>query len=444
MEEVTSKNLEWVLTSFEALETRLNGAKKSPYHEKRQQALSAFKKLGFPTPKDEEWKYTSLARLTKNSFRLPLATQETEISEESLHPFWVTGMDCHKLVFVNGRFSSSLSSYKEESGVSISPISSFLPEIDQSNDLSTAFAKQFTKHASFEDNAFVALNTSLVQDGAFIKVEKGIKPAKPIFILFVTTEASEPMVTSPRVLVDADRESEVTVIEKYVDFGGAPGFSNAVTEVAVGENASVNHYRLHMESMNGYHVSNISVEQLNNSRFSTNSFSFGGGLVRNNLEIRLNGENCDAVLNGLSALVDNQHVDNHTLVDHIKPHCESHELYKGIYNDESKGVFSGSIIVRPDAQKTNAIQSNQSILLSDKASIDTKPQLKIWADDVKCTHGATIGQLDENAMFYIRSRGVPKEEARNILVHAFASDVINQVKIEALKEHLEEELIKKL
>jgi len=443
MEEVTSKNTDWVKNGFQALETQLNGAKGSSYHLRRQEALASFQKIGFPTPKDEEWKYTNLATLTKIAFALPPA-QEPELSASSLQPFWVPDLDCHKLVFVNGKFSSTLSSFAQESGVSINTISSFLDESKQTDALTESFAAHFSKHASHEDNAFVALNTSLVQDGVFVKVEKGVKADKPIFVLFVTSEQSDSIISNPRVLIDAGREAEVTVIEKYVDFGGVPNFSNPVTEIAVGENASVDHYRLHVESRQSFHVSNISVDQLSNSRFSTSSFCFGGGLVRNNLEIRLNGENCDSILNGLSALVDGQHVDNHTLVDHIKPHCESRELYKGIYNDESKGVFSGSIIVRPDAQKTNAIQSNQSILLSDKASVDTKPQLKIWADDVKCTHGATIGQLDENALFYIRSRGVPKEEARNILVHAFASDVINQVKHEALKEHLEEELIKKL
>ena len=289
------------------------------------------------------------------------------------------------------------------------------------------------------------MNTAFMFDGVFVEIEKNAQIASPIVVRWIASEKSEKTLFSPRLFLKAGAHSKATIVERFEsEKPNTTYLTNAVVESTVGEGAILTHYRVQQESLKAFHISSIRAEIEQNSSFLTHTFSFGSQLARNDVQVRMNGANCQVIMNGLSALQGDQHVANSTLLDHAKPHCESHELYKGIYGGTSEGVFSGTIIVREDAQKTNAIQSNRSLLLTDTATVNTRPQLKIWADDVKCTHGATIGQLDLDGMFYLRSRGISEVEAKNLLIHAFASEVIATVDHDGLRVELEELLSEKL
>jgi Fe-S cluster assembly protein SufD len=298
--------------------------------------------------------------------------------------------------------------------------------------------------APHTDEAFAALATALVTDGVSIVAERNAVASQPIHIVHVATSQSAGRVITPRLFVRAEENSQVAIIESYVTIGGEGYLSLPVAEVSAADGAIVDYYKYQHEAVSASHVSNTIVEQGRAGVVSTHIFSFGGALVRNNVTVNLKGSGANAVLNGLSVLNGTQHVDNSTEIHHIEPTIESREHFKGIYADSSRGVFSGTITVDQIAQKTNAFQSNQALLLSPNASIETRPQLKIWADDVKCTHGATVGQLDQEAMFYLRSRGIGREEARNFLIHAFASEVLTTVKVPALKEYVEAAITEKL
>ena len=294
------------------------------------------------------------------------------------------------------------------------------------------------------DESFAAINTAFLSDGLIIHGAKNTTLTKPIEIIFQSTKAASGASIHPRILCVAETGSNIKIVERFEGEVGTSYLLNAVFESKVASNAHVHHVRIQNESVEAFHVSMIEAHVENDSTFRTHTFSFGGKLVRNHVNIVMNGSNANVTMNGLSVLDGTQHVDNTTLLDHAKPHCESLELYKGIYGGSSQGVFSGTIIVREDAQKTNAIQSNRSILLTNDAQVNTKPQLKIWADDVKCTHGATIGQLDDEALFYIQARGVGKKEAKMMLVQAFASEIISSLDDESLKVELSERLMEKL
>lgn len=435
----TSNKIEtdWLLSNFAHFEKSLNGGAKLPMHAKRKAALANYQRLGFPTSKQEEWKYTNPAAIKEKSFPLISKKQDLSASVEEAKQLLIKEPTSIGIIIING-----LVAYASE-GCPGLKITSLKDVQHEKNTLSELIEKHLACHTG-SDDAFVAMNTSLMENAIIIHVEKGAKISSPVEILFYTNKDASQKTILPRILVVAEANSESSFIEQYANHSDDEYCSNSVVEFVGAENSCINHYRLQNESINAFHVSTIAASLSDYANFNTHTFSFGGGLVRNNVNITLNGPSCNVVMNGLTAITGKQHVDNHTLLDNTKPHCESNELYKGIYADASQGVFSGSIIVRQDAQKTNAIQSNRSLLLSDEASINTKPQLKIWADDVKCTHGATIGQLDEDAMFYIRSRGVSEQDAKVMLIHAFASEVISGVKIPALKEKLEELLLLKL
>ena len=433
---------DWVFEIFSSLEKGLNGGCSSPFHLIRREALDRFLRAGFPTAQIEEWKYTNVTGISRGGFRLAQSGEARE--QDALMKDLIAG-SCfgpHRLVFVDGFFREDLSSTAHlPPGVSIAGLRKILDGGE--HPLAERVYRHLGKTGSLDENAFSNLNTAFSQDGAFVLFDKGAVVDEPIQIVFLTS-AGKPLLVAPRVLVCAETGSEASLIEVHKSASEAPYFSDAVSEVFVGENASVTYYTLQEEGVQASRVAALFAKVKSSGRFNSWLYSFGGKLVRNEIFPILEGQGGDLILNGLTVNDSEQHTDNHTSIDHAEPNCNSTELYKGIYGGRSSGVFSGTIVVRPHAQKTNAIQSNQSLILSDQARVDSRPQLKIWADDVKCTHGATVGRLDDNALFYLRSRGIGREESRAMLIHAFASDVISVVKVDALREYLGRTLMNRL
>ena len=399
----------------------------------RQDAFRRFEDLGFPTTRQEEWRFTNVKRIAETEFTL--AEIPAPLSRETISPF-VLDEDYLRLVFVNGYYVGELSATEATPrGAGVGSLSAALAD-------HPALIEDHLGQLASDDNAsFVALNSAFIRDGAFVHVARGVVVERPIHLLFISTDNRSPTVSHPRNLIIAQRDTQATIIESYVGLNDGVYLTNAVTEVSVAENAVVVHCKLQQESADGYHVATTQVRQQRASRFSSHYFSLGGQLVRNEVNVTLNDEGCECTLNGLYIAAGHQHMDNRTRIDHAKPHCNSHELYKGILDERAKGVFNGKIYVHPDAQKTDAKQSNRVLLLSDDAVIDTKPQLEIYADDVKCTHGATVGQIDKTALYYLRSRGISEDLARSLLVYAFANEIANALPVEALREHVERFLL---
>jgi Fe-S cluster assembly protein SufD len=421
---------DWYISNFELFEKRLNGGKSEPIHLLRKEALNNFGELEFPTQKDEEWKYTNISPLLKHNFTLSLEQQKVENELIKAKLFDEIG---HSLVvFINGHFSEECSDlFNFPEGVIVGSIA----EAIKSN--SPFIQKHFSKYADHKVHIFTALSTAYTEDGAFIYIPDGKIVREPIHILFITTSEDQKILTQPRNLFVAGKNSQVTIIEHYVGAEESIYFTNAVTEIIADENSVVDHIKLQEESRSAYHIARMEVDQERNSNFSSHSISIGANITRNDFNSRFNNDGGECTLNGLFMIEGSQLFDAHTLIDHAMPHCNSHEHYKGILNDKSRGVFNGKVIVRPDAQKTNAFQENNNILLSNNALVNTKPQLEIFADDVKCSHGATIGQLDEDAKFYLKSRGIGEEAGRAILLHAFASDVVTSIKIKSVRNYIE-------
>ena len=421
---------DWYVSNFGEFEKRLNGGKSKEIHHIRKEALNRFGQLEFPTQKDEEWKYTNISPLLKHNF-IP-SNDKVPVGKDIIKSKLFDEMGQSLIVFVNGQFTD------EHSNINNLPdgvIAGSLSEALKSN--SPLIEKHFTKYAHHQNNIFTALSTAYTDDGAFIYVPKGVIVEDPIHVIYITSSDDNKIIVQPRNLFIAGKNSQVTIIEHYVSTEESIYFTNAVTEIVAYENSVVDHIKLQEESINAFHIARMEVNQERNSYFSSHLISVGGELTRNDFNSRFNDEGSECTLNGLYMIEGNQLFDAHTLIDHAMPLCNSHEHYKGILNDKSRGVFNGKVIVRPDAQKTNAFQENNNILLSNNALVNTKPQLEIFADDVKCSHGATIGQLDEEARFYLKSRGIGEEASRAILLHAFASDVITSIKTESLRNYLE-------
>lgn len=393
-------------------------------------AESVFAKVLFPTPRMEAWKYTNTDAIAKGTYALT-PVKAGSVSAQEIAPFVLGNLKAQTLVFVDGVFCSELSTREPSKGMKLGRL------LEGATDGVGALAPH-------NDDAFAALSTSLLQDGVSIVVDRGVVVDRPVHIVHVASSQGAGKVIAPRLYIQAGENSQVSIIESHVSLGAENYLSLPVAEIVAADGAVVDYYKYQDESVTANHVSNTVIAQGRSGNVSTHIFSFGGALVRNNVTVKLKGSGASAVLNGLSVLKGNQHVDNSTEIHHIEPSIESREHFKGIYADSSRGVFSGTITVDQIAQKTNAFQSNQALLLSPNASIETRPQLKIWADDVKCTHGATVGQLDADAMFYLRSRGISQDEARNFLIHAFASEVVTTVKLPALKEYVEAAITNKL
>lgn len=394
----------------------------------REDALEIFNKLGFPTTRHEEWKYTNL----KNISALPLKFGDTAtpatINKELVNSFRIAGKDALVIVFENGRYNGALSDAMPSSINAINLAAALNSEVIEAH---------LGKVASPQSESFVALNTAFINDGVCIHVQKDISHSQTVHFMHISNSNDSAHVISLRNLIVAEQGAKITVLESYHSIdNNCRGLINSVTEIVVKENAFVEHVKAQLDADAMNQVNFTQVIQEKNSTFDTVTVTLSGQLVRNNLHIRLNGVNCTSHLFGLYILDGDQVVDNHTLVDHAKPNCFSNELYKGVIGGKASGVFNGKIFVREDAQKTNAYQSNKNILLTDDAQMNTKPQLEIFADDVKCTHGATTGQMDEEALFYLRTRGIGEQSAKAILNIAFASDVLNNIKNEVLKENL--------
>ncbi len=425
----TAEHTTWYQSSFEVFERSLNGDSKSNLHDLRKHAMERFRELGFPTTKHEEWRFTNVAPMAKVNF-MPVPEYDrsgvTKSDVERLS-FGTTNV----LVFINGHFSKEFSNVGAlPSGVVMGSLSTAL----QMN--GGVVNRHLGSYAAYTDDAFVALNTAFIQDGAYISIPDATTVDEPVHLLFIST-GTEPSLLSPRNLILAGKNSRGSIVESYVSLSEGLHLTNVVTEIVAGEGSVLEHDKLQNENSNAYHVAATHVAQAARSTLTSNSIVLGGAIVRNNLRSSLDAEGSECTLNGLSLATGMQLIDNHTSIDHAKPRCSSHELYKAILDGKSRGVFNGKIFVRKDAQKTDAKQTNKTLLLSDDATIDTKPQLEIFADDVKCTHGATVGQLDEDQVFYLRSRGLDEMAARDILTLAFASEVVNRVHVKALREKLE-------
>jgi Fe-S cluster assembly protein SufD len=397
----------------------------------RHLAMTGFAAEGFPTTRREDWKYTNVAPIARQPFHLAAVAPETATPDE-IAPFTFGEPGWSELVFVDGRYAPALSSLAGlPDGVRVASLAEVLAADEG------LVEKYLGQHASYMASGFTALNTAFLQDGALVSVLNGRIVDAPIHLLFVSTARDPLAATHPRVLVVLGRASAATVVESYVALGDGPYLTNAVSELVLGEGASLTHYKVMRESLAAYHVGTTQVYQPRDSVFVSFSVAMGARLARNDLNVLLDAEGADCTLNGLYLVDSDRHVDNHTAIDHARPHGTSRELYKGILDGHSRGVFNGKVVVRPDAQKTDAQQTNRNILLSEDATIDTKPELQIFADDVKCAHGAAVGQLDPQAVFYLRSRGLGPEAARRLLTYGFASDITSQIKIEPLRAQLD-------
>jgi Fe-S cluster assembly protein SufD len=432
----TADEKEVYLAEYAALDKRLSSDGRDPLHRLRQAAIERFAALGFPTLDDEEWRFTNLASLVRVPFRLA-RPQRSAVTAAQVQRVAPPVEPCSLLVFVDGRFAPELSALGQlPPGVILG---SLALGVREQRDLVEPHLAQY---ADYEEHPFIALNTAFVNDGAFLFVPRGTVLALPVHFLFVATEAGEPTAAHPRNLVVLGANSQARVVESYVGMRDRITLTNAVTEIVAGEHAVLDHCKLQRESSASFHLATLQVQQARGSTFATHFIGLGGRLVRNEVNAVLSGEGCTCTLNGLYTARGAQHMDNRTLIDHALPHCTSHELYKGILDGRAHGVFNGKILVRQDAQKTDAKQTNQTLLLSADATINTKPQLEIFADDVKCTHGATVGQLDAEALFYLRSRGIDMEAARALLTFAFANDVIGRIPVEPLRAWLQEGLLR--
>lgn len=398
--------------------------------ELRKKAMRDFIATGIPTNRHEEWKYLNLAPITSAGYKAVRPEEQSLLTMEDVSAFELAGPDAMVFVIENGYINPLLTDYSNQpDGLIIGTLSSLAdhPQV----------ADHLFRHADTTNEPFVALNTLMSIDPLVLIVLPGEKVETPVQLAFVAVPGAEARMISPRVLVIAGEHSECTIMESYHTHGnGVPTFTNAVTEVVIGEGARVHYSKVQNEDSSARHINYHKVHHAGNSYAHLTTLTLGGALVRNNLNIRLDGTQIDSYLNGLYVLNGTQVVDNHTLVDHAMPHCHSNELYKGIIGGQAQGVFNGKIWVRPDAQKTNAYQSNKNLLLSNEASMNAKPQLEIYADDVKCSHGATTGQLDDEALFYLRARGIGETTARALLNHAFAADVIEQVENEYIRTSL--------
>lgn len=427
---IHNKTKDWYLSNLDIMLKKLNGKQNKFFNEFREEAVRRFRELNFPTRKDEEWKYTDVSPILEQNFVPSVFLKNPTLTIDDIKKYLFTGFDFYLATFINGIFVEELSDLDNlPKGVIVRSLNKLVNE-------NTELLKNYLNKISNIDNIFNALNNIYALDGIVILTDEKVVVDKPIQILFLNGNTENQILSTPKNLIIAGKNSQLSVIMNYKGFGNFRYFTNSVTEVLIDDYAAVDYYKIQDEKDDSFHIEKIHAVQKNNSIFNQFNLSFGGNLVRNDINSYLNGEYNETHYYGLYLAKGKQHIDNHTFVDHAKPNCMSNELYKGILDDNARGVFNGKIIVRPNAQKTNAYQQNKSILLSGSSRVDTKPQLEIFADDVKCTHGATVGHLDEEAEFYIRSRGVPQELAKSILIRAFAYDVVEMIKIEELREQI--------
>ncbi|MBC7606752.1 MAG: Fe-S cluster assembly protein SufD [Burkholderiales bacterium] len=426
---------EKLLSSFMAFEEQVDVH--SELHDVRTSAIKNFEHKGFPTKKEESWKYTSLNSILKKDFSV-FPKKENSVEFASVKKYFLHEIDTYKVIFIDGVFSSFLSSTTHD-GLDVCLMSSALTKPKYK----MVIDAYFNKVASLEES-LTTLNTAFALEGAYINIPKGKVVEKPIEIINFSTGSEAALLVQPRNLIVVGENAYVQIIERHQSLNENPVLTNSVTEIFAQKRAIVDYYKIQNDNLEASLIDNTYIAQKGQSHVSVHTFSFGGNITRNNLNFYHQGEHIDSTLKGITIIEGKQHVDHYTLVQHATPNCESHQNYKGIYDDRATGVFNGKIFVEREAQKTDAFQKNNNILLSDKATINAKPQLEIFADDVKCSHGCTIGQLDEKAMFYMQSRGIPRKEAKALLMYAFSNEVIESIKIPELKQRITKIIATKL
>lgn len=417
-----------LLDKFQHLEKLLQESTNGYVHGIRKQAIAAFEKLGFPGPKDEEWRYTNIASRIKGHIDFSLINKTSNLAPADLKKLLFEGLEANVMVFINGVYSPYASTI-------LTPIHEVeILSFERAEDKNVGpFYDQFAKYAGFENDGLTALNTAFAEHGTYIYVPEGQQVALPVILLYISDTTHHSVFSQPRNLVVLGKNSHLKLIETYATVGESASFSNTVTEAVVAEGAHLEYYKFQNEGSQSSHVGTTQIYQHGGSKSSALTVTANGDMVRNNLNVVLDGEECEAFMHGLYIINGRTHVDNHTTVAHKQPNSQSNELYKGIIDGRSTAVFNGKILVDQIAQKTNAFQSNRNILLSDDATVNTKPQLEIFADDVRCTHGATTGALDEEPMFYLRSRGIGETEARHMLLQAFAGEVLDIISVPEIR-----------
>ena len=419
--ELTKKEV--LIDTLSALDFNAEG---NHYVSLRTQAQKEISALDFPTSRTEYWKYTRVGKIINNTYALG------QPEKLAIQPYLIPNLDADILVVVNGFLDESLSNIPNQNGLTVSSLS----QAKKNN--SASFQKHFNQLTQKKAELFLAFNNAYHTDGVYVETDKNTVAEKPIHIINITT--GNKVVAQSRNLVVSGIGSQVKIIESFVNINGADNFLNSVSEFYVAENAKVEYNKIQDKKENNYHISTEEAYQEANSTFTINTATFNGALVRNNLNIAVDASNCETNLNGLYLGQNKDHIDNHTVVDHKQPHCNSNEVYKGVLDDDSTGVFNGKVFVRQDAQITNAFQQNNNILLTDTASVNSKPELEIYADDVKCSHGSTTGQIDEEAIFYLQSRGISKRGAMKLMINAFAKDALEKITIEALQEYIDQKI----
>ena len=421
----------WYLNLYKDFENRLNGEKSRPVHKLRRAAIEKFAEIDFPDLHQEDWRFTDISPILGHTFAYAAKKATGSIRADELSPFLFGGMRGHTVVFVNGFYSRELSKpLPLPKGVVVGSLAEAMKEDDGS------IGEQIAKRLDPGTDAFTALNTAFTVDGAYINLPDGAVVEDPVHFLFITT-GDERLISQPRNLVVAGKNSQVRFIEHYIGLQPGVYFTNSVTEIEAGRNATVDGLKIQEENRESYHVATTAAFVENDANYKSHAVSNGAKIYRHNINVILGGEGGNTSLEGLYLTAGEQLSDTHSMIDHAAANCTSGEHYKGILDDKSRAVFNGKILVRQGAQKTNSYQENRNILLSNEAKVDTKPQLEIFADDVKCSHGATVGQLSKESMFYLRSRGVGEEQAKLILIYAFANDVLKSIKQDKVREELE-------
>jgi Fe-S cluster assembly protein SufD len=421
-------------SSYIAFEDNLQAD--SPLHDVRSQAMKSFENQGFPTKKDEAWKYTSLNALLKKDYSI-FPKNDNAIEFKDVKKYFLHDIDTYKVVFIDGVYSSFLSQTTHDS-IDVCLMSSALNKAKYSSIIDSYYNK------AANTDSLTSLNTAFAKEGAYIHIPKHKEAQKPIEIIYFSTGSEAATLIQPRNLIIVEENAHVQIIERHQSLTDNPVLTNCVTEIFAEKRAYVDYYKIQNDRENASLIDNSYIQQQRDSICSVHTFSFGGKMTRNNLNFVQKGQGCDSILNGVTIIENKQHVDHNTLVHHIAENCESHQDYKGIFDGSSTGVFNGKVYVEKEAQKLDAFQQNNNILISDKATINAKPQLEIFADDVKCSHGCTIGQLDEEALFYLRSRGIATKESKALLMYAFANTVLESVKIPELKRRINKLIANKI
>lgn len=433
------KNMNTIETIKERYQRLQSNNGTSPLTSIEQSAFNTFNTLGIPTVKNEEWKYTRISSVFNKPYAFNPENLSSTISQQDLESIRFPGYEeANELVFVNGLYSSGLSTIRSGNLTVLS-----LEEATR-NQYRELVLQHLGHSSKYIKDGLNALNTAFAAEGVFIHVSKGNIVEHPVYIYNIVDSKTANILSQPRTLIYVAQNAQVIFAENYTTIGASESFVNQVTEVVVEQDALLEYYRIQNDSPNASQVNTTHIRQVGKSLVNTVTVSLDGGIVRNNLNIAMEAEHSESHFYGLYFLKGNTHVDNHTVVDNVKPHCESNELYKGVVDDRATAVFNGKIFVQKDAQKTNAYQSNKNLLLSNEASVNTKPQLEIFADDVKCSHGCTVGQLDEEAFFYLRSRGISEKAAKSLLIHAFAVDILEHIKPEKVRAYVDRLIAERL